>query len=114
MIVVVTGGRDFTDATLVDRALSHVHRETPIRLLIHGDCRGADRTCEAWAIENGIETKAMPADWKNEGRAAGPLRNGRMLNEKPDLVVAFPGGRGTANMMNQTLSRGVELVEIAE
>ena len=42
------------------------------------------------------------------------LRNQRMLDEgKPDLVVAFPGGRDTADMVRRARSAGVEVVEIA-
>lgn len=42
------------------------------------------------------------------GKAAGPIRNQRMLDEgKPDLVVAFPGGRGTADMVRRAKAAGV-------
>jgi len=47
------------------------------------------------------------------GRAAGPVRNAQMLAEgKPDFVVAFPGGRGTADMCKQARARGVKVVEV--
>jgi hypothetical protein len=37
-----------------------------------------------------------------------------MLDEgKPDLVIAFPGGRGTADMVKKARRAGVEVVEIA-
>jgi hypothetical protein len=36
-----------------------------------------------------------------------------MLEEgKPDLVVAFPGGRGTANMVKQVRGTGVNVLEV--
>jgi hypothetical protein len=53
------------------------------------------------------------AEWETLGRKAGPIRNERMLTEgKPDLVVAFPGGRGTAHMTRLAREAGVEVVEI--
>jgi hypothetical protein len=37
-----------------------------------------------------------------------------MLEEgKPDLVVAFPGGTGTANMVKQARAAGVEVLEVS-
>ena len=53
---------------------------------------------------------AYPANWKKHGRAAGPIRNKQMLEEaKPDLVIAFPGGAGTANMVKQAREAGVKV-----
>jgi UDP-N-acetylmuramoylalanine-D-glutamate ligase len=37
-----------------------------------------------------------------------------MLAEgKPDLVVAAPGGRGTADMVRRARDAGIEVVEVA-
>ena len=60
--------------------------------------------------DHGIDVNAKPADWKRHGRAAGPIRNGEMLKDRPDLVVAFPGGKGTANMVTQATNAGIEIV----
>jgi predicted Rossmann-fold nucleotide-binding protein len=41
------------------------------------------------------------------------VRNRQMLTEgRPDLVVAFPGGKGTANMVALARKAGVEIVEV--
>ena len=48
-------------------------------------------------------------------RGAGPERNARMLAEgRPDLVVAFPGGTGTADMVRRAKAAGVRVVEVVE
>lgn len=61
----------------------------------------------------GVKHLPFEADWHTHGRAAGPIRNRRMIEEgKPDLVVAFPGGRGTANMVNQARAAGIEVREV--
>jgi len=36
-----------------------------------------------------------------------------MLGHSPDLVLAFPGGRGTADMVSRARKAGVRVVEIA-
>ena len=92
----------------------HVGPRGPIELLIHGGARGADTMAGEWAQKRCITCIAFVADSAEEGRAAGPIRNKRMLDEgAPDLVIAFLGGRGTANMIGQARDRNFEVVEIA-
>lgn len=112
MRVLVCGGRLFSDAEYAYRVLDQLHRERGVEVLIEGDAEGADRIAGSWARQNGIENLKFPADWTTHGRAAGPIRNGQMLVEgKPDLVLAFPGGRGTANMIRQAKAAGVPVQE---
>ncbi len=94
----VCGGRDFDNAELVDRALSFLRNKHPDFTLVHGACRGADLLAAGWAKRNGITDEPHPADW-SLGRKAGPLRNKAMLESGIDGVIAFPGGRGTQNML---------------
>ena len=54
----------------------------------------------------------QPADWKRYGRGAGPARNQAMLVEfNPQLLVAFPGGKGTADMVRRAQKAGVRVEE---
>lgn len=54
---------------------------------------------------------AFPANWKKFGKAAGPLRNVKMIEEgKPDVVIAFPGGHGTANMVALAEASGIPVI----
>lgn len=83
--------------------------------IIHGGATGADTAADEWAVVNwtGLtEFKVTPEEWKHLGRAAGPIRNQRMIDEgKPDLVVAFPGGTGTADMVRRAKRAGIEVIE---
>ncbi|WP_411975946.1 SLOG family protein [Sulfitobacter faviae] len=83
-------------------------------VVIHGAARGVDEQAMIAAQTlPGVKHLPFAADWNAHGRAAGPIRNKRMLTEgKPDRVVAFPGGRGTANMCKQAKEAGVPVVEI--
>jgi hypothetical protein len=110
MKALVTGGRDFADAEYVAKVLDSIHDKEPFREVIHGDARGLDRIAGAWATMNGINVRAMPADWARHGRAAGPQRNARMLLQKPDVLIAFPGGKGTADMVQKATLAGVRVV----
>jgi hypothetical protein len=76
---------------------------------------GADSLAAAWAMSRGIPTLAFPADWKKDGKAAGFIRNATMLRDgRPELVVAFPGGKGTAHMVNLARAAGVPVLESAK
>jgi len=108
MRVLVCGGRDYRDREAVSDALSALRNK--ISAVITGGAPGADSFAFDWAWENGFVVERYMADWKAHGRAAGPIRNQRMLDEgKPDLVLAFPGGRGTADMVQRAKAAGVEV-----
>ena len=113
MRVLVCGGRDYSDADKMTRILDDLHAATPFSLLVYGMARGADDLAKMWATARGIERLGFPADWEKYGRAAGTIRNKEMLDKgKPDLVVAFPGGRGTSNMISQSLKAQVRVVTV--
>lgn len=102
MRVVVCGSRYAeltTEYVSVAKVLNALHAETPFTLVMHGACRGIDAFADDWAKRAGIPVKAYPADWYKHDRAAGPIRNQEMVDAKPDLVVSFDGGRGTADML---------------
>ena len=113
MRVLVCGGRDFSDAITLGSWLGGIHKNSgPITLLIEGGSRGADRMARKFAEWRGIPVRTFRAEWNKHGRAAGMIRNARMLAEgKPDLVVAFPGGRGTADMIKRARAAGVRVFE---
>lgn len=109
MRVLVCGGRDYRNPQAVYSALDALDGVTCI---IEGGAQGADCYAAEWADKTGTPHMQFNADWKAYRRAAGPIRNKRMLDEgKPDLVLAFPGGRGTANMISQAQKAGVKVIE---
>lgn len=72
-----------------------------------------DALAHDWAVVNWTQFEEYKADWDTYGLAAGPLRNQRMLDEgKPDVVLAFPGGKGTADMVARARKAGVRVVEV--
>lgn len=109
--VLVCGGRKFQDYIRFARAMRAIEAARgPFTVVIHGGAAGADWCAHLWASSPVGRTKEIefPADWKTHGRKAGPIRNQQMLDEgKPDLVIAFPGGRGTADMVNRARKAGV-------
>ena len=113
MKLLVCGGRTYQDQARVFAELDAIHAVTPIALVIEGGAQGADSLGFKWAAKRGVPVKTVAALWSQEGRAAGARRNERMLALAPDLVVAFPGGSGTAHMVRIARAVGVEVREIA-
>jgi hypothetical protein len=113
--VLVCGGRDCTDRAAVYASLDSLHAEHRFTVLIAGGARGADTLAAEWAGERGIPTEVYMAEWERLDRKAGPIRNQRMLDEGcPDLVVAFPGGTGTAGMMGIARKAGVPVIDLSK
>lgn len=101
-VVAITGGRDFKDQQLLRTVLNALHAQRTITVIRNGGMTGADALSSRWAYEKKVDTECYGADWHSFGSAAGPLRNGQMLagtgvggDIHADLLVAFPGGRGT-------------------
>jgi hypothetical protein len=115
MRVLVCGGRAYRDPRRVKAVMDKFHNSGEgIDVLIEGGAHGADRLARLWAQSEPVPIETYEADWENQGSFAGPARNARMLAEgKPDLVIAFPGGRGTADLVRKARKAGVEVIEIA-
>lgn len=117
MRALVCGGRDFSDYLLFAQTIREIEaRRGKIGTIIHGGARGADWFAHLFcdSPKGARREERFPADWKTHGRAAGPIRNQRMIDEgKPDLVIAFPGGRGTADMVRRARRANIEVIEVS-
>jgi hypothetical protein len=114
MIVLVCGGRGYggtkEEQAHIYSTLNGIHVDTPIEKIIEGGATGADTWAYEWAMDSSIQVKVYPANWNKYGKSAGHRRNAEMLKyEDVDLVVAFPGGAGTASMVHMALNKGIEV-----
>jgi predicted Rossmann-fold nucleotide-binding protein len=116
LVIAAGGGRDLAwpqqriAAELLARSSGRL-----VHLLLHGGARGADAAIGRAAQQMGWSALVMPAQWQLHGRAAGPIRNRELLEQavasavarsSPGcltsvLVVAFPGGAGTASLVRE-------------
>lgn len=115
MKVLVCGGRTYEDIDKVYEILSKIHKYNIITEIIEGGAKGADTLARSWTneIERGIPCVTFEADWNTHGKSAGYIRNKEMLDYGPDLVVAFPGGKGTANMVKLAKEARVKVIKVA-
>lgn len=110
-VVCICGGRDYTGTVADAEFLDSLHKVRRFTMVIHGGAPGADAFGLKWAISSGIRHRAFPADWETHGKAAGPRRNAEMA-ARADLVVAFPGGRGTEDMVRKARRSHVPVLRL--
>jgi hypothetical protein len=114
MRVIVCGGRDCHEADVFNWLEQYAAAELGerITMVIHGGASGADTGGLKWAVsEDGCSSRCFEANWRKHGKAAGPIRNQQMIDEgRPDAVIAFPGGRGTADMVRRAEAAGLRIV----
>lgn len=115
--VLITGGRTYSDAGTVSRVLRSIHDRRPVGLLVEGGATGADALGRQWAQTVGVPHRTHHALWNTPAgfdAYAGRKRNVSMHDtERPDLVVAFPGGISTSHMIAHVVSRGTPVLRVS-
>lgn len=110
MKVIIAGSRNVTDPRIVDRAVKASGWHMDITEVIHGGARGVDTLAGAWARGFDIPVRAFPANWREHGRAAGPIRNRIMAEHGQALIAIWDGeSRGTKNMIEEAKRRGLKV-----
>lgn len=110
MVIAFTGGRtnelSAKEEGFLTKMLSNNRDGATIRV---GDASGVDMCVRDLCRECGFNYEMFTADWDQRGRAAGPIRNGEMLRGA-DLLIAYPGGRGTQNCVGQAEKLGITVM----
>lgn len=119
MIIVVTGGRTFGIKKKLDETLNRYFGQA--MMIVHGGAPGADMLAGVWAQSLFVPCLKVPANWALQGRAAGPIRNREMLIMAVKIakvmktyakVIAFEGGKGTANCIATAEELGIEVERV--
>jgi hypothetical protein len=135
LVIVAGGGRDLDwPSDQVANTLCLAATGRPVQCLLHGGARGADAAIDQAASRLGWPVEILRPQWSLYGRGAGPVRNRQMLQRacqlatagpspgQPSaglLVIAFPGGAGTASLLHQAhrlqgrSSLPIELIDLA-
>lgn len=102
--ILVCGGRHYANRAEVFRVLDEMQAAAGSEdiEIVHGGATGADTFAGEWARDHENEEHIFRAKWKRFGNYGGPKRNRVMLERGlPDIVIAFPGGPGTADMCDR-------------
>lgn len=93
----------------------HYRADAPWRAadlrIVAGAASGADTAAIDWAKANMVDYKEYPAEWEKYGMdVAGLIRNQEMIDtERPNLLIAFPGRRGTEDMIRRAKKAQIEI-----
>lgn len=102
--VLVCGDREWDNFEVPRRVLGELPAET---IIVHGNCRGADKIAGQVArYQLGLRVIPVPADWQQYGKAAGAIRNQKMLDDYPISRVIgfhdrFDESKGTKDMVDR-------------
>lgn len=106
--VIIAGSRE--GFNIHDVTVAALLSGFPIGEVVSGTARGVDRLGEQWAMSKGINVIRFPANWNEEGKAAGHIRN-RMMGDFADCLIALWDGesKGTKGMIEymQSLNKPV-------
>ena len=114
--VIVTGSRNLRIPEIGDllAALDAEHARDPIATIVQGGATGADTTARWWANKRGLQCETYKAAWGQYGLRAGPMRNTMMVADGADLVIAAPGGKGTADCVKKARAAGIAVLDLAD
>lgn len=112
--VMVTGSRRWSDADAVHDELDRVVDDYPGRkvVVLQGECpTGADAHARSWCELEARECIGFPPDPSLPRREAFLARNQAMVDEAPDVVLAFvdPDSRGTWHALTAAIEAGLEV-----
>lgn len=116
--VAVAGGRHYVltddDRRALDAIAAFLAAIGGWAVLLHGGATGADAGAAEWAAAKGVPAVSFHVEdalWRSVGPAAGPIRN-RMMLRNADMLVAFPGGAGTASAVKEAKRRRLVIVQL--
>lgn len=113
MIILVCGGRKYNDLKRLEAVLDDTFKLYPSALILQGGAPGADFLAAKHAAARGFPVATVPANWDVYDRRAGTLRNEWMLFYfQVELVIAFPGGNGTANMVKLAKQKDIRVWKV--
>ena len=118
--IIICGGRHFSDQERLETVMSSLMEENDLSSedieIVSGHCAGADILGELWAKNHSSKCTVFPAEWNKYGRAAGPIRNTKMIEyaegAKIPIVVAFVNERtkGTWDTVHKAQKKNIMVV----
>lgn len=107
MKILICGSRNWVDHTPIKEVIDSL---SPDSTVLVGGATGADLIAQRLAEErDDIKVEVYYAQWDIWGKRAGPIRNIEMLEQKPNIVYAFPLGesKGTYFTSGEAKKRGI-------
>ncbi len=116
MRALFSGSRDWHNQKAVEEVIAAL---PPDSTVIHGGARGLDKIAGVLAHSYSLPVKRYAAEWNKLGKAAGPIRNLKMIKEgHPDhIYIFFKEGavnKGSKNMLRLAIKNNIPLTLLFE
>nr|WP_314074728.1 SLOG family protein [uncultured Roseococcus sp.] len=108
--IIVCGDHRRKNHGAVFEALNLLRRERGVAAVLHGEQPGVAGLAAEWAKQSEIPTELFAAHWQEFQSKAPARRNASMIRYgRPDLLVAFPGGGNTIDLIVRAWRRGLPI-----
>ena len=111
MRTIIAGSRHNDDLSFLQSIMLRLSWEPTVVLC--GCADGVDALGKRWAKENSIKIEYYLANWKKFGKAAGPMRNSKMVSNAEALVLVWDGkSKGSADVLAKARTKGLVIKEV--
>jgi|GEM_PF-3191607 len=107
----VCGGESFLDKERVFAALDKVYYRRHVWVLTRTSKAGAERLAGEWAFRKGVQQYVFEHDSRRNASTRSNWRDWILAEQRPNLVVRFPGGDDTARIAKHAKDVGVSVWE---
>jgi hypothetical protein len=116
MRALICGSRNYSNRSTINWVLTLLKNDG-YDTIIEGEARGADTIAREEALKLGLKVLPFPANWEENGKSAGYIRNQQMIGDgNPDIVIGFStdidNSRGTKDMLNRAEKSGIRTILI--
>lgn len=106
MTTALLATRTLTDAAHYE-AVKTALNSLGTTILLHGAEGAGKQHAERWARETGNQQTGYPPNWKEHGKAAGPIRGKTMITNADNVIALWDGrSKGTANELKEARRQG--------
>jgi len=100
MRTIIAGSRTIIDSLELQKAI--LDSKFVITEILCGGAQGVDRLGEKYAFSHDLPIQYFLPNWKQHGKAAGPIRNSEMAENADALILVWDGSsRGSQDMLNK-------------
>lgn len=103
MKLAIVGSRNFKNLMRVAHYVCHLPLDT---VIVSGGARGVDETAAVNARRRGMDVIVHLPDWDTHGKAAGFVRNQRIVDDADAVVAFWNGSNGTLDTIRKANQAG--------
>lgn len=111
----IVGSRSYNEKKAFDNVVNAwITQHGVPEYIVTGDASGADAMAREYATQHGIKLIVHKADWREHGRAAGPIRNSLIVKDCTAMIAFLMAhSKGTQDSIAKAKKIGIEPMVVA-